>query len=87
MIMDITIAKGNEKTVAAFAVACTTFREPALNVLWRAQSTLGFLIKCMPSSLWEVVENRPDDGDLRLVRTIVWLTIARKLVTLLGFVS
>ena len=69
MIMDFTIGKGNERTVANFAIACRAFQELALDVLWRAHFTLEPLIKSMPDDLWEVVDNAEEES--RLVRTIL----------------
>ncbi|KAJ7666768.1 hypothetical protein DFH06DRAFT_251102 [Mycena polygramma] len=41
------------KDFAALARCCQTFRDPALNVLWRKQDTLVHVLKCLPSDLWE----------------------------------
>ncbi|KAJ7090871.1 hypothetical protein B0H15DRAFT_248038 [Mycena belliarum] len=45
-------------TLAAFARTCQAFQPPALSVLWRDQSDMLHLLQCMPSDLWEVVEER-----------------------------
>jgi hypothetical protein len=46
-----------------FAVA-----EPALDVLWREQLTLGPLIQCMPADLWEVV---PQGGVMKVLASLI----------------
>jgi hypothetical protein len=76
-IMDFTMGKGNEGTVANFAIACRAFQEAALDVLWRAHFTLEPLIKCMPDDLWEVVYSNVEEP--RLVQTIVYFAIYRLL--------
>ena len=35
--------------LAYLAITCRDFREPALDLLWRSQSSLSSLIKCLPS--------------------------------------
>jgi hypothetical protein len=46
--------------LAAFAAMCRAMSEPALDVLWHAQSSLGPLLCCMPANLREAreTENR-----------------------------
>ncbi|KAJ6454253.1 hypothetical protein C8R47DRAFT_1167467 [Mycena vitilis] len=53
------------KDFAALARCCQIFRDPALNVLWRKQTTLVPVLKCLPSDLWgETVDAY--GGELRL---------------------
>ncbi|KIM84831.1 hypothetical protein PILCRDRAFT_370913 [Piloderma croceum F 1598] len=70
-IMNFTMGKGNEGTVANFAIAYHAFQEPALDVLWRAHFTLEPLIKCMPDDLWEVVDSNVEEQRLRFRRPMV----------------
>ncbi|KAK7029910.1 hypothetical protein R3P38DRAFT_2932342, partial [Favolaschia claudopus] len=44
-------------SLAALARTCTTFRDPALNFLWRQQFTLINVLKCLPLHLWEISES------------------------------
>jgi hypothetical protein len=44
--------------LAALARTSTGFQHTALDALWRTQYTLMNLINCMPSDLWEKVENK-----------------------------
>ncbi|KAJ7116932.1 hypothetical protein C8R44DRAFT_879462 [Mycena epipterygia] len=39
-------------TLAALARTCTTFQNPALDILWRNQDTLMNLLRCMPTDLF-----------------------------------
>ncbi|RDB21841.1 hypothetical protein Hypma_010806 [Hypsizygus marmoreus] len=51
-------------TLAKVSRTCRALTDPALNVLWRSQNSLGPLIQVMPSDLWAVVaseEHRFDD--------------------------
>jgi len=52
-------------SLAAFAATCRAMSEPALDVLWHAQSSLGPLLRCMPSDLWEAIER--ENGKTYLV--------------------
>ncbi|KIK21387.1 hypothetical protein PISMIDRAFT_78034, partial [Pisolithus microcarpus 441] len=38
--------------VARLARTCKAFKAPALDVLWRTQSSLSPLIMCLPNHLW-----------------------------------
>lgn len=38
--------------LARLARTCRAFMDPALDVLWRTQCTLGPLVKCLPGHLW-----------------------------------
>ncbi|KAJ7502553.1 hypothetical protein B0H11DRAFT_1989089 [Mycena galericulata] len=49
-------------TLAALAQACRAFQPPAFSVLWRDQSDLMQLLKCLPSDLWELEEVGEDLG-------------------------
>ncbi|KAF8060217.1 hypothetical protein FPV67DRAFT_336296 [Lyophyllum atratum] len=41
-------------SLASLARTCHAFTEPALDILWYEQPTLGFLIQVMPSDLWHL---------------------------------
>ncbi|KAF9465162.1 hypothetical protein BDZ94DRAFT_1296673 [Collybia nuda] len=46
---------GRDETLVAFAYlarSCRAFTEPALKRLWKVQTTLAPLIRCMPRELW-----------------------------------
>jgi hypothetical protein len=42
------------RAFAGLARTCRLFHEPALDRLWCYLSSLGPLVKCMPSDLWKV---------------------------------
>jgi hypothetical protein len=46
----------SRRDFAALARTCKRFQGPALDFLWRTQATLANLLKCLPSHLWEIVE-------------------------------
>ncbi|KAI1786644.1 hypothetical protein LXA43DRAFT_50651 [Ganoderma leucocontextum] len=39
--------------LAALAVTCKVFMEPALKILWKSQRSLGPLVRTLPADLWE----------------------------------
>ncbi|KAJ7145559.1 hypothetical protein C8R44DRAFT_755517 [Mycena epipterygia] len=41
------------RDLVAIATTCRMFRDPALDLVWRAQRTLEHLLRCMPGDLWE----------------------------------
>ncbi|KAJ6454259.1 hypothetical protein C8R47DRAFT_226451 [Mycena vitilis] len=47
---------------AALARTCKSFHDPALDKLWRRQNTLAYVLKCLPSDLWEET-NDANDAD------------------------
>lgn len=47
------VYKTDYKTLLSLALTCKSFKEPALDELWKRQWGLGNLIKLMPSDLWE----------------------------------
>ncbi|KZT70422.1 hypothetical protein DAEQUDRAFT_810600 [Daedalea quercina L-15889] len=51
--------------LASLARTCRGFCSPALDVLWRSQSGLRNIIKCMPADLWEI-EEPSYDGSYRV---------------------
>ncbi|KAJ7647932.1 hypothetical protein FB45DRAFT_1102323 [Roridomyces roridus] len=57
-----------DKTLAALAVTCRDFLNPALDTLWSEQTTLRHVLKCLPSHLWEQsVGSEPwDEGQFYL---------------------
>ncbi|KDQ62049.1 hypothetical protein JAAARDRAFT_447960 [Jaapia argillacea MUCL 33604] len=63
-------------TLPAVARTCLAFREPALDLLWHSDASLGDLIRCMPPDAWkEEVVRTPGwvDGEVSV------LTFARPL--------
>ncbi|KAJ7207376.1 hypothetical protein C8J57DRAFT_1734190 [Mycena rebaudengoi] len=46
----------------SFARACKSFLEPGLDNLWKEQSTLANLLLCMPSDLFNVLDDLPQPG-------------------------
>ncbi|KAJ7613404.1 hypothetical protein FB45DRAFT_1111866 [Roridomyces roridus] len=40
-------------------VTCKAFQDPALNVLWRSQSTVVNVLKCMPGDIWQWEDEDP----------------------------
>ncbi|KAJ7647936.1 hypothetical protein FB45DRAFT_998831 [Roridomyces roridus] len=57
-----------DKTLAALAVTCRDFLNPALDTLWSEQTTLRHVVKCLPSHLWEqsVGSSPRDEGQFYL---------------------
>ncbi|EGN94131.1 hypothetical protein SERLA73DRAFT_188726 [Serpula lacrymans var. lacrymans S7.3] len=45
-------AKYGSSTLAVLARTCRVFSEPALDILWRKQTSLIPLLKCLPQDLW-----------------------------------
>lgn len=54
----------NNGSLAALAMTCRDFQEPALDALWYQQTSLIPLVKCFPSDSWEL---RDEDGVATLV--------------------
>jgi hypothetical protein len=46
------------QTLAAFARTCKAFQDPALDVLWRYQSTVMHVLDCMPGDIWELLDDQ-----------------------------
>ncbi|KAJ7622911.1 hypothetical protein DFH06DRAFT_1104944 [Mycena polygramma] len=47
----------SHRDLAALARTCKTFQEPALDLLWREQTTLANVLRCLPSYLWQEKES------------------------------
>ncbi|KAJ7612893.1 hypothetical protein DFH06DRAFT_1307976 [Mycena polygramma] len=45
---------GSRATLAALAISCKIFHDPALHILWRTQRSLVPLLSCMPQHLFNV---------------------------------
>ncbi|KAJ7135140.1 hypothetical protein C8R46DRAFT_1139540 [Mycena filopes] len=57
------------QALAALARTCTGFHDIALDVLWRHQTEIHNLIRCMPADLWETTEGTNVFGNpLRTLR-------------------
>lgn len=52
------IGPSNTSTLFALSLSCRTFSEHALDALWRTQSSLGPLLRCFPSHLYEYANNQ-----------------------------
>jgi len=50
-------------SLAALARTCTTFRDPALDILWEFQYTVMHLLECFPRGLIFEAEVATDDND------------------------
>ncbi|KAJ7060548.1 hypothetical protein C8F01DRAFT_1370137 [Mycena amicta] len=53
---DFASETADSETLLALATTCKTFQDPALDALWREQTTLDNLVKCFPSELWKEEE-------------------------------
>jgi hypothetical protein len=40
------------RTLFALALTCKSFLEPSLDVLWRSQDSLAYLVKTLPADAW-----------------------------------
>jgi hypothetical protein len=47
-------AKEERAALAALATTCRMFHDPALDALWRTQTTLKRLLSCMPVDLFNI---------------------------------
>ncbi|KAJ7096022.1 hypothetical protein C8R43DRAFT_264579 [Mycena crocata] len=61
------------RILAILARTCRSFREPALNRIWRIQNTLHNLIRCLPRQLWQ----QTADMDIRLLGTLTPADVER----------
>ncbi|KAJ7495504.1 hypothetical protein FB451DRAFT_1387525 [Mycena latifolia] len=69
-ILDKAIALRGLSVLARTSAAI--FLDPALNVLWRHQSTISNFLKCMPNDVWDITESEEYNGpiEIRLKRPI-----------------
>ena len=49
----------SRRDLAALALSCKTFRDPALKILWKELTSLEPLIRCLPNHIWGEVEAAP----------------------------
>ncbi|KAK7044476.1 hypothetical protein R3P38DRAFT_2878972 [Favolaschia claudopus] len=49
-----------EGSLPSFARVCRAFVNPALDVLWSNQNSLGNILRCMPEGIWEEVLDEPE---------------------------
>ncbi|KAJ7607298.1 hypothetical protein DFH06DRAFT_1018623 [Mycena polygramma] len=54
--------RSDRRALAAVARTCMTFRDPALDRLWRSTSLGQLLVYCMPSDLWTMGRESLPDG-------------------------
>ena len=52
---DVYAEESGLKDTAALAVTCQTFREPALDILWRSLPNLVTLVRCLPEDAYKIV--------------------------------
>ncbi|KAI6132594.1 hypothetical protein EDD16DRAFT_1891083 [Pisolithus croceorrhizus] len=55
---NVTGAMIRHEDVAGLARTCKAFMDPALDVLWRTQSSLSPLVMCLPAHFWFLKANR-----------------------------
>ncbi|KAI6021844.1 hypothetical protein BKA83DRAFT_14111 [Pisolithus microcarpus] len=48
------------KDVAVLARTCKAFMDPALDILWRTQSSLSPLVMCLPAQFWTLTVDQKD---------------------------
>ena len=65
ILEDVYAEESGLKDMAALAVACQTFREPALDILWRSLPSLGPLLRCLPEDAYTIVHRF--DGAITMV--------------------
>lgn len=53
------------RSVFGLVLTCKSFLEPALDVLWKEQSDLSDLLRCLPADSWK--EARDDDSRRKIV--------------------
>ncbi|KAJ7247412.1 hypothetical protein B0H12DRAFT_1324907 [Mycena haematopus] len=58
------------RTLAGLARTCKAFRDPALDLLWKSQSTVMNVLNCMPGDIWEVLDDT-DEEEIRLKRPVL----------------
>lgn len=51
--LDTTRQNGSNQGLFTLAMTCQTFRQPALDTLYRNLNDMGPLIKCLPRDLWK----------------------------------
>ncbi|KAJ7271295.1 hypothetical protein B0H12DRAFT_730836 [Mycena haematopus] len=57
------------QTLAGLARTCKAFRDPALDLLWKSQSTVMNVLNCMPGDIWELDDAEADE--VRLKRPVL----------------
>ncbi|KAK7001358.1 hypothetical protein R3P38DRAFT_3048711 [Favolaschia claudopus] len=58
-VVELICAAAEPSALAVLSRTCQTFQTPALAVLWATQKQLTNLLKCLPSDVWEEVQNHP----------------------------
>ncbi|KAG1890171.1 hypothetical protein F4604DRAFT_1643764 [Suillus subluteus] len=74
-VIDIISSHTEHGSLPALASTCRTFKNPALNVLWRNLQSVEPLVKCLPSDLFGI-----DDEGLELQKPLdhkMWDTLSR----------
>ncbi|KAK7044489.1 hypothetical protein R3P38DRAFT_165882 [Favolaschia claudopus] len=60
-IVSLVCEEIEERSLPSFARVCRAFNDPALDVLWSHQNSLGNILRCMPEGIWEEVFDEDDD--------------------------
>ncbi|KAJ7666767.1 hypothetical protein DFH06DRAFT_1469958 [Mycena polygramma] len=65
------LALNRRQDFAALARTCKSFHDPALDVLWKRQNTLTYILKCLPSDVWEETHDAdlPQLPAVRFIKT------------------
>ncbi|KAJ7076974.1 hypothetical protein B0H15DRAFT_892890 [Mycena belliarum] len=66
-----TYSPRSRAALAVLARTSSIFKEPALNALWRRQSSLAPLLRCMPKDLFDLETPMPKSPTYQLKRPIV----------------
>jgi len=57
--------KPSASDLISFACTSSASSSPALDILWRVQSSLGPLIMCLPPDTWEIRDDNVVVSDIR----------------------
>ncbi|KAJ7433672.1 hypothetical protein B0H11DRAFT_751625 [Mycena galericulata] len=65
------LPKNTTGNLARLARTSSIFLGPALNLLWRNQGNIINLLRCMPSDIWDISENRDADDEPAVVTIVL----------------
>jgi hypothetical protein len=55
-----------KRDLAALAVTCKTFRDPALEILWSELNEFSPLARCLPNDIWkEEIDSQPSSNSVQ----------------------
>ncbi|KAK7044488.1 hypothetical protein R3P38DRAFT_3176739 [Favolaschia claudopus] len=60
-IVSLVCEEIEKRSLPSFARVCKAFNDPALDVLWRHQDSLGNILRCMPAGIWEELYDADED--------------------------